>query len=233
MSKIIFISALLVSTVGSADVNRQITVLGNCVKKVFPDRVTITVVPTSVEKTSKAAMEKVSKQYESLRQQIKELNLANVEMQTTEYSVREETEFDRKTERNVKKGFRARFGLSVATSDLTRVGDVMALAAKLNIEDVGDFRTYLSSELAKSSHDSCLQESIKNAREKAGKMMAATDAKAGKVISIDENPRRGENQSYNPPGMMEMADAKRTTFLGVEAKPEEISVNISVVFGIE
>ncbi|OQW50732.1 MAG: hypothetical protein A4S09_11290 [Proteobacteria bacterium SG_bin7] len=233
MLRIIFAMTLFAPVVGSAEVNRQISVLGNCVKKVFPNRGIITIVPTSIDKTSKGAIEKVSKQYESLRQQIKGLGLPNVEMQTTEYSVREEIEYDRKTEKNVKKGFRARFGLSVSTSDLSRVGDIMNMAVKLNIEEVGDFRTYLSSELAKSSHEACLQEAIKNAREKANKMMAATDAKSGKIISIDENPRRGENL-YDPPrAMMDMAEEKKTMFLGVEAKPEDVSVNVSVVFGIE
>lgn len=239
MNKVLFVNLLFLAAIASASVTRQISVSGQCLKSIFPNRGTITITPTALEKTSQGALKKVGDQYEALRTQVKSLDLKDIEMQTTEYTVKEEQVWNGKTNKYEKKGYRANFGLSISTSDLARIGEVVVIATKLNIEDVGSLSTYLSPELAKSTHESCLQEAIRNAREKADKMVMAAGSRTGKVITINENPKSQSSEYVQEDSvLMKSASARgnsdaKPNLVGLEAKPVKISVSISAVFGIE
>lgn len=241
MNKVLFLILIVLTMTVHASVTRQISVSGQCLKSVFPNRGTITITPTALEKTSQAALKKVGEQYEALRNQVKSLDLKDIEMQTTEYTVKEEQVWNGKSNKYEKKGYRANFGLSISTSDLARIGEVVVIATKLNIEDVGSLNTFLSPELAKSTHESCLQEAIRNAREKADKMVTAAGSRTGKVITINENPK-SQSPEYDLEASYTMSDEMaqsrvsqkaKPNILGLEAKPVKISVSISAVFGIE
>lgn len=240
MNKFLFSSFIIFASLATASVTRQISVSGQCLKNVFPNRGSITITPTALEKSSQGALKKVSDQYEALRTQIKALDLKDIEMQTTEYTVKEEQVWNGKINKYEKKGYRAKFGISLSTSELARIGEVVTIATKLNIEDVGSLQTYLSAELAKSTHESCLQEAIRNAKEKADKMVMAAGARAGKVISINENAKSQRPDYLEESYMLsEQADVSRSskeakpTVLGMEAKPVQISVSVSAVFSIQ
>jgi uncharacterized protein YggE len=150
-----------------------------------------------------------------------QLKLKDLEMQTSEYNVREITEPVKG--HMVSRGVRASLGLQVSTSELSRIGEVMALSHQFQINRVEELSTFLSQEKIKSTQEACLTEAIKNAHDKA---------KVGEVQSIDESA----TQEFQP--MVRMAQARfqknesseAALAPGIESKPESITVNVAVKF---
>ena len=109
----------------------------------------------------------------------------------------------------------------------------MAIGSKMEINRVEGLRTYLSREKSKETHESCLVEAIKNAREKADKMATAAGAKVGLTLVIDESvsgPQEGP-QVYSDVGMAKMEMARSSPMSAhIESKPEIVSVLVQMKF---
>lgn len=235
MYKMIFVFCLSFLAISShaAVTERTITVSGKCLRKVSPDRGTVTLVAEFTEKTSALASKKAMETYEGLRKAIVKMNLKDVEMQTSEYNVQEV--YDYENNKRVSRGMKASLGLQVSTSEISRLGDLIALSSKFEINRVENLSTYLSRELTKTSEEACLTDAVKNARDKAEKMGVAAQAKIGEVQLIEENPRSGEP---SPMPMMDVAaeaSSARSKSLapGIESKPETVAVSILVRFALK
>jgi len=163
---------------------RQVSVSGSCQRQVTPDRGAITITAESVEADLKTASQRTTDQYGKLREGIQALKLADLELTTTEYSLYEVKEWQK--DRHVSKGFRARMGLNVTTSDISRLGEVIELAAKEGVRDVGSLSTFLSFGRRQAEHSACLEDAVVNARQKADKMTAAAGAAVGDVLVMGE-----------------------------------------------
>jgi hypothetical protein len=234
MPKILFLSLLIPLQVFANSDLRTVSVSGNCIKKVSPDRGTVTLVAQYTEKTAQVASQKAMATYEKIRQAVQKMKLKDLELQTSEYSVQEQ--FDYVNNKSVSRGMRASLGLQITTSEISKLGDVIALSQTLEINRVTDLSTFLSAEKSKETREDCLVEAIKNARSKAEKMAESAKAKVGNVQLIDENPNRstGNESAY---AMMdeEASPQSRSTNLapGIESKPELVSVNVLVKFELK
>jgi uncharacterized protein YggE len=122
--------------------------------------------------------------HQKLRDALQQLKLANMTLETGHYTVGEEREWVNK--KSVSKGFRASMSLIVETSEINRIGEVIATATKMGIKDVGGLNTSVSSEKYKSEYEGCLEIASRNARDKAIKLAKGAGVKLGKVKSIDE-----------------------------------------------
>lgn len=217
----------------AAENGRLISVSGECLKKVAPDRGTVTLVAQFTEKTATAASKKAMAAYEKIRAAVQRMNLKDLELQTSEYSVQEI--FDYPNGKRISRGVQAAMGLQVVTSEIPRLGDVAALTREYEINRVDHLSTFLSPEKAKAESEACLVEAVKNARDKAEKMAAALHAKIGEVQLIDENPQQ---QQPETPRWANLMSAKSMESDGaqlsprIESKPELISVNVLVKFGL-
>lgn len=218
----------------AATEGRIISVSGNCIKKVAPDRGMVTLVAQFNDKSAGVASKKAMETYEKIRLAVEKMKLKDLELQTSEYSVQEI--FDYQANKRTSKGMQASLGLQVVTSEISRLGDVAALSAQFEINRVENLSTFLSAEKAKASRESCLVEAIKNAREKAEKMAQSAQAKVGEVQLIDENPDSPQSNSFR--GEMAMGDYSAKAVSNqispsIQSKPELISVNVSVKFGLK
>src|SRR4051812_41761123 len=103
-------------------VDREVSVSGACTHNVVADRGAIVLTADFTEADLKSAAKKATDTYEHTRDAIKRLNLENLELQTVEYNLAEAKEWVK--DRMVSKGFRARMGLKVSTSQTSRLGEV-------------------------------------------------------------------------------------------------------------
>lgn len=216
----------------AADV-RAVTVSGACAKKVEPDRGTITLTAEFTDKSAQVASKKAMETYEQIRNEVKKMKLKDLELQTSQYSVAEEISWE--NNKQVKKGFKASLGLQISTSEISRLGDVLALSSTLKVNRVDNLSTYLSTKKMKEERESCLVEAIANARDKAEKMTKAASAKVGAVLTIDETEGAGmPTPRYMAKAQMMAADgAGESIAPGIESSPETIQVNVQVRFAIQ
>lgn len=164
---------------------RSVSVTGDCEKRLTPDRAAVTLVAEALDPSAGAATQKAMDQYSKIHDRVKKLNLKNQELETTEFSVSEDLEWNG----NVKKsrGFRGRMGLRVVTSETGRLGEVAALASELKIQEVSGLATFVSRELQKNARENCLEEAFRDARSKAEKIAKAAGKPLGTAIQISED----------------------------------------------
>ena len=172
--------------------------------------------------------------YDKLKKQIEHLNLEAAEMRTSEYSVRPIHEYEKN--KQVNKGFEARMGLEISTLALARIGEVIAIASRDGIQEIGELTTFLSPKKLHQEQFSCLQEAAENAKAKAEKLAGSLNARIGQVITIAEQntvelPKRAWNE------MQTIAASVQTKSIdavpNVEAGKQIISVHVVAVFSLQ
>jgi uncharacterized protein YggE len=227
------ISVTLNVSLAAQAVERSIEVSGTCIKKIFPDRGAITLVPEFVSKNAGTASTQAMKQYEEIRNAVLKLKLKEQELSTTEYNVVEQ--FDYVNNRQVSRGYLASMGLKIITSDISRIGEVIELAAKFSVRRVEGLTTFASQSRLKVEHELCLEESVKNAKAKADRMAKMANEKVGRVIKINESR---EVQTHPPVFANAMSESmggmEKKSFLAptVESKAEDLIVSVNVIYEI-
>ncbi|MBY0518266.1 MAG: SIMPL domain-containing protein [Bacteriovoracaceae bacterium] len=177
---------LLLSLLSSAHASRVISVQGRCEIKVVPDRGTVQIKTEKTAKDPADAVNEVTKKIEAAKARIQKMGLKDLELRTTHFQVFEQREWE--NNKNVFKGHRASFGLEVTTSDIQKLGHVMADAAQLGLTGTEGFRTFLSLEKSQSEYLKCLDIASQDAIKKAKQLGKSLNAEVGEVESISESP---------------------------------------------
>ncbi|MCC7460307.1 MAG: SIMPL domain-containing protein [Proteobacteria bacterium] len=215
---------------------RQVTVSGECTHVVSPDRGSITLTVEFQNMDLSKATKQAADSYERLVDSIKKLRLDNFNLRTSEYSVNEIRRWENNKE--VMKGYQARMGVWVSTSEISKIGEIIAIASKEKVKDVNSLQTYLSDEKQLQEEMSCLSEAAKNARSKAEKLASALGAKIGDVLMMNET---GKSLPQWPrPMMMQKNFAVRAMAMdtaesapSVEAGQQNLSLSVQVAFGLK
>lgn len=202
---------------------------------VTPDRGAITVTVEFQSMDLGKATQEAAASYERVSNAIKKLNLKNANLQTSEYSVNQVLEWE--NQKQVNKGYRTRMGLRVATSEISKIGEVIAIASKEKVKDVGGLETYMSQEKELQEEMACLEEASQNARQKAEKLAMALKAKLGNVLTVTET---GRSVPYWPRPMAYRSMAKSSDMMmaqaaapEVQAGQQNLTLNIQVSFGLQ
>lgn len=228
----IFLAGALAGVAHAEAEGRRITVSGNCSRTVTPDRGAIVVTADFREDDLKVASKHATEAYERTRDAVKRLNLKDLELRTVEYSMGEVREWDKG--RPVPKGFRARMGLRVATSQVDKLGEVIAIAAREGLRDVGNLQSFLSETQELKEQVECLQDAAQNARVKADKLAASLGAKVGEVLHVTES---GGFQSPPQRMMMRSNDSESLAGAphapGIEAGQQQLSLSVEVAFALK
>lgn len=223
---------LLLTLNAIADDQPQISVQGNCEIKVVPDRGMISFSAENQSKNQKEAVKKTTDQINQLKEDIKKLGLADLELKNTNYSVFPVREYEK--EKYVDKGFRAVLALEVTTSEIARIGEAMITASKNGIENVGTMATFLSLEKSQKEYLKCLDIAADDARGKAQQLGKKLNFKVGEVINLNEVPN-----IPRPIPVMERAMMKTNMSMDagapthVEPGTQQYSTNIQVTFSIK
>lgn len=226
--------SILIAAHASAAVERKVGVTGQCTRSATPDRAELTVTSDFQDKDIKAAIRKATEAYEGTLSGVKKLKLADLEVETSEYTVNEVKEWEK--DRAVLKGYKARMGLKVSTSSVSQLGQVIAVAADEGLRDVGQLRMFLSEDKQNLERAACLKAAAQDARNKAKELASALGAHVTKVISIQEQGVRLEPPTPRPMMAMAMADesmGKRMPPPPVEAGKQQVSISVEAVFELE
>ncbi len=219
------------SSVFSAE--RQVSVEGSCTREVTTDRGSIVLTAEITNDDLKAAAKLATEAYQRTRESIQRLNLEHVELRTVEYSVQAVQEWEKG--KAIHKGYRARMGLLVATSQVQRLGEVIAIAAREGLKDVGQLTTFLSDAKREQERLDCLKSAAENARSRAERLAKSLGATLGEVLSIHE----GAVHEPAPGPWMTMGaeSAARSKQLmappPVEPGQQKISVVVRVTFALK
>ncbi len=221
---------------------RYITVTGECSRTSTPDRGLITATatyqhPKSVQEASRYVMD----QYQKLNTAVKSMNLSDLTIQTSDYSVNPLFEWvqphPEKEGKNVLRGYQARLGLSIKTSSIDKLGDIIAKAGEIGIAEVGGFQLMLSEELQNKLHNDCLTEAVANAKNKANNMVTAAGARLGHLMTVSEGYAQ-PMPMYARHDMMEkkmlaMSAAEAMPVPSIQAGEARTQVNVSATFKID
>ena len=222
----------LVLVVPSHARDREVSVSGSCLRTVTPDRGAIVLTAEAQDKDLKAAAKDATEAYERAKKAVERLGLADLELRTVEYSLNEVREWEKN--KTVSKGFRARMGLRVASSQIQRLGEVIAIGAREGLRDVGALVSFLSEEKQKKEQFECLKEAAEDARARAEKMAGALGAKVGEVVMLSES---GGYQRPEPqPRAMLMEKSMAANDMAaptVEAGRQDLHVTVQATFSLK
>jgi uncharacterized protein YggE len=174
-----------------------ITVTGRCLKEVAPDRGAITLTADSLDKDLKSALQRSTQAYEKAREAVKKLKLKDAQLFTQEYDVREDKQWE--NNKMVSKGFRARIGLKVETSEIPRLSEIFQIATNAGIRETSQLQLSLSDAKQLEVETGCLEEATRQATVKAQHVAKALKGSVGKVYWIREG---GRDFSMPPMPMM-------------------------------
>lgn len=234
IARALALGALVIGAASAAQAaDRTVSVSGQCLRTALPDRGSIVITPDFQDKDIKLATRKATESYEKIKKEVQALKLKDLELQTNEYSVNEQIDYVKG--KSVSRGYRARMGLLITTSETSRLGEVIAIAANNSVKDVGALSTFLSDEKSREEREACLEEAIQHASAKASRMAKAAGARLGKIVTLVEE------QGYAPqpvrPMMMEkayagMADAAAPAPV-IDSSSQKIQLSVSAVYFLE
>ncbi len=194
MKLVIFLFLLLPISIMASDKMKSVKVFGECSKKLQTDRGSITVTVTNSNTDIKKATWETNDKYNKFKALIVAMDLKDKEIETTAYNVFEKKEWVK--DKYVSKGFTAEAGLKISTSEISRLGEVIATANKLQIENIGALNSFVSKTLQTKEYTNCLSIASKNALEKAKQLASTLNATVGDVIFINEYA--GSNDRPHP-----------------------------------
>jgi len=228
--KSLIFSAIItfISSLVFAETERSsIIVSGRCVRSAQPDQVEILVGVQQRHLEAQKAIAAVAPIYEKLLKSTKALNLKNTEFMTTQMSVNKI--FDYVRNQRVEKGFEARYGFSVTTSDIVRVGEIFKIAKDHGANSVQGPFFGLSKALFKKEYEACLDEAVRNARAKAEIMAKSVGSELSGKANVHEIDNGQVYMAKGSRGMDEMAAAESSAPT-VESKKEDVQVNVNATF---
>lgn len=215
-------------------VPRVISVSGECMRRLVPNRGMVTVTADALAKETTEATKKATAIYEKVRQKLKALGLKDFEMETAEYTVREEKEWV--NNKQASRGFRTRIGLHVRTSEISKMGEVLRVAHQEGVSDVSNMQTYLSVEERLKEEEACLTTALQSAKAKADTLVKAGGAKLGGLYRVDEeqSPQQGfEGAGYGAQPLARMAMKSEADTPQIEAGTLILSKKIQVQYEIK
>lgn len=209
---------------------RGITVTGECLTKVAQDRGAVTVGSSSLSKDARRAAEEAFKAHEVIKADVAALKLKDAEQRTVATTVTEECTYPHDGKR-VCTGYRATVSTRFETSDIPRLGDILAVAAKRGAEEISQLETFVSADKDKEAREACLEVATKNALRKAQKLASGAGVSLGKLEAINEG-------FEEPPVVSRFAQHKAFGDVAMAAAPsidtqaEDLRVTVTAVYAI-
>ena len=194
-------------------------------KDVAPDRVEITLSVLTLEELAKESQQENARITSEVVNALKLIGVKESEMETNNYSVREESEWDYQIEKRVTKGFRTTNSIKITLSQLDKAGDVIDAATIAGANSVSGIVFTLSKEKQQQAKENVLSEASSYARVKANAVGSGLNVTIGKVHSVTESSYSYVPNYYN----YEMAgSAVKSDSVETPISPGDVSVSATV-----
>jgi uncharacterized protein YggE len=192
------------------------------------------VASTTVAINSQDASKKTIVAHEALKKEVRQLGLPDFAADAEDYSVQQECSYE--GGKRHCSGYRARIATRFETSDLARIGDIIAVTSKLGSEEVSSLETFASPGKLKEVREACLETATKNAGAKAQKIAAGAGVRLGRLISVMEQSQESghpipfpRSQRFGGAAMAEAVSAAPS----VESKPLDMRVEVTANYSID
>ena len=218
-----------------ANIDKQINVNGDCLKDIESDRASILISIRSTNPDAQTAYKQSQKIYNQYREQVKKLNLKNLELNSQDFYMGELVDWEKN--KRMSKGYEAKMSIQVSTSDIARIGEAINIANQIGVKDFSNLANYVSEQKWKDERESCLEQSILNAKSKAERLAKASGAKLGKVLQINESfsaPMPG-GPEFTRSAMMPMSAKMEMGGSApvIESSVKKMNVSLNVIFAID
>jgi uncharacterized protein YggE len=228
--------ALCAPAVGLAEQidSTGIHVTGECLKKIAQDRAAVSIGTSTQAPTAQQAADETIKAHEKMKAEVTRLGLKDLLASTESYTVNQDCSYD--GTKQVCSGFRARLSTRFETSEIAKIGEVIAVASKHSSQEVSQLQTFVSPELLKTERESCLEVATKNATSKAQKLAAGAGVRLGKLVALHEGASGTEPvQILRQQRAFVAAEASSIaeSTPSIDSKPQELNVLVQATYAIE
>jgi uncharacterized protein YggE len=209
---------------------RTVRVSGEATVTAAPDRATVRFGIVSKATTAEAARAQNATAAKSAMNAVRKLGVAEEKMQMEGLRLQPRREYNPKTERREKKGFKATRRVVVELTDLKELPRLVAQVVQRGANRVEGIDYTLSDR--SSIRDEALQTAAANAQDKARLLVRALDASLGPVQQITE-----EDFGYDRPQPRVQAAFAKSVDVDAESEPDayaageiEVTARVQVVF---
>jgi uncharacterized protein YggE len=212
---------------------RTISVNGQCLTSAPKDRTAITLRVKTLDKNAATSMKKATEKMAKITSFLK---TQDVQMQTTDFSSYEKSEWNRTLQKSEILGIETTISIEVSSNSLNKIENILNnFAGDANVY-TENLRMFTSTETLQPIMEKCLGTALENARARANAMVAPDKQRAGKLLSVSygnvSNIER-PYANYRVMAMKSMAmDESIDTSGSFVSKDTEITVSVSAVFEI-
>lgn len=193
----------------------HVTATGTCLAELVPDRAALSVAVTRRGPDAARVSADATAVFNALRRDVDALRLPGAVLEGNGLSLRRNV--DGSGQRPVFRGYIASAGLHVESSDPARLAEVIPLAARAGIDDVGEIALSVSEARRRAAELDCLPRASADARARAEALAEGLGVALGPVLRIGESRRDG---SAHP------VDAARRMQLAAPAPPPDVPLGV-------
>ncbi len=216
--------------------SKKINVSGNCVKKVKKDKFTMDINIKNLANDSSTAVTKSLSTYKIIATKLKLIQdqmAGTIDIGTSDYSIREKYEYNRKLEKDVKQGVESIIGLKIVTSNNEALVSILNVLKDYKDVYTDNFANIASNNNIKIAKEECLKEAVIDATRKAKQIADTSGQKLGKLFNIYINSNRYEPEMYKVANLMleeKAASSDSVHSSSIFQGTENVNLTVSATF---
>lgn len=213
---------------------KYISVQGECLGSAIKDRTAVTLSVRVLDSNPGASMARAQSTADALAEFAKRQEDSTLQIQTTRFDAYEKTEWSRTEEKSIVLGTETTISMEISSQSKSTIEYILSNLSGYENVYPENLRMYTSAEKMMPALEECLEDAVKNARQKASAIASADGLEVGRMTSAEYGRVAGSNDGGYQPVMARgiAMDAKASNF-GLFAKDTEISVTVSATFELK
>ncbi len=211
-----------------------ISVSGSGNVSVAPDEVSVKLTVLTEESDSEEAVNKNNNITEEVINAIKGQDLEDAKIETTGFNLQPLYNYNDDKPPEIY-AYRVTNTVEVTTTEIERVGDLMATAIDAGANDIGSLSFNLSDEAQREAKRNALAKATKDAREKAIAIANSLEVKIGQIYYINESGISYPGPFYIEEAVAEMEapEGKGVSRPPVSPRELEVTANVEITFAFD
>ncbi len=203
-----------------------ITVTGSGSFKTIPDLVLVSISIITEKDSSSQAVDQNSKISTDVILAIEQIEAEDMEIQTTGYNLSPLHDYRGEDEPPVIYAYRATNVLEISTTEVAKVGEIIAAAIDAGATNISSLRFDLSDNMKKQAKTAALQEAAWDGRDKAYAIASSLDVQIDKVFYVSET----ETFYPGPVYALEAKVERDTTAPVISPQEVEVTASMQIAF---
>lgn len=209
---------------------KTVSVTGECITNAPRDKAAITLRVETLDKNPAKSVNQATTLIRQINESVKQMP---VEIQTTQFSSYEKTEWDNDAHKSISLGTETNISVEISANSVDTIEEIMSQFAGTPNVYSENLRIYTSATQTQAAIETCMAGALDNARARAENLAKSDGHKLGKLLHVSYGANSSNNSGaprvMNKMMVASMADASGT----IVAKDSEIGVNISATFEIK